>query len=285
MLRSGYTGNEVLQEIATRPLLEPLTSEGEKALRTAGADQRFVDALKSSHPALSPAEALAAHQQQAQQEQRAAASAIQQAELLRSQQAPPPGAPAKPVGAAPTPPNDPQALEKMLHGKLVVFRDEKFASASIDALQGKTLIGLYYSRFMSKAGSDFSKDLAQFYRTTGAKHPEFEIVLVSSDRSAFAMENMIRQEKMPWPALAFDQISQVPMISRFMDNTGASRLMVVDNLGRLHADYHISVLSNNLPLVLPDLAKVIEDPHHASVLAPPVASAPAAKATATPRAQ
>ena len=271
MLRSGYSDAEVLQETASRPLLEPITPAAEQTLRAAGAGQRLVDALKTSRRAVSPAEALAARQQQAIQEQRAAANAIQQAALLHSQQ-PAVAAARSAAGAsagAPGPTPDPHGMESLLRGKLVVFRDEKLVEADTDALEGKKIFGLYYTRLASKAGGNFSNDLVQFYRNTVPKHPEFEIVFMSGDPSLYSMENFMRHLQMPWLAVAFDQLPQVPKLSRLQDPSGAARLLVCDNFGHPLADYHIGSDSSLLPQILPDLEKIIADPTHFSTLAPP----------------
>ena len=265
MLRSGYSDAEVLQETASRPLLEPITPAAEQTLRAAGADQRLVDALKTSRRAVTPAEALAARQQQTLQEQRAA---VQQAALVRSQQ---PAAPVVPnaAAAAAQPSADAHGIEKMLRGKLVVFRDEKLVPADTDALEGKKLFALYYTRLASKAGGNFSSDLVQFYRNTVPKHPEFEVVFMSGDPSLYSMENFMRHLQMPWLAVAFDQISQVPVLSHLQDPSGAPRLLVYDNFGHLFADYRVGSDPGLLPQILPDLAKIIADPTHVSTLAPP----------------
>ena len=276
MLRSGYSDAEVLQETASRPLLEPLTPSAEQTLRAAGAGQRLIDTLKTSRRAASPEEALAARQQQAEQEQRAAA--IQQAALQRAQ--PPQGAPAAPAplpGARP-PARDSQVIENLLRGKLVVFRDEQLQPAEKNALEGKTLIGLYYSRLMSKTGSAFSSDLVQFYRQTVAKHPEFEVVFLSGDPSPYSMDQFVRHVQMPWPAVIWDQLAQVPALARLQDPSGAGRLVLVDNFGRFHADYHITSDGNFMPKILPDLAKLIADPGQTSTLAPPPGAKPSGPA-------
>ena len=271
MLRSGYSDAEVLQETASRPLLEPLTPAAEQTLRAAGADQRLVDALKTSRRAVSPAEALAARQQQAAQEQRAAAYALQQAALLHpSQPATPTTAAAPGTSArAPGPTPDPHVFENLLRGKLVVFRDEKFEPADGNPLDGKKIIGFYFSRLMSKAGNAFTGDLVQFYRTTVARHPEFEVVLVSGDPSLYSMDSYVRHNEMPWLAVAFDQVPQVPMLAQLQAPAGASRLLVCNNYGHMLADYHLGTSPIPLPQILPDLAKIIADPTHPSTLAPP----------------
>ena len=264
MLRSGYTGDEVLRETNGRPLLEPLDDTNEKLLRAAGADTRLVAALRATHPALSADDAAAARAHQLLLDQRN--DATRQLQAARLQQT---AAPAAAAGADSRAPSDPHYIENMLHGKLVAFRDEQLQPLGASALEGKKLFGLYYSSFVSKEGHTFSPQLVQFYHTVVASHPEFEIIFVSGDRSPFAMENAMREAKMPWPAVAFDQIAQTEMVSRFIDPSKASRLIVVTDKGRMLADYRLAVGNPNLPMFLPDLQKVIDDPTKSSVTAPP----------------
>ena len=116
MLRSGYTGDEVLRETSGRPLLEPLDDPNEKLLRAAGADTRLVDALRATHPALSADEAAAARQHAAVAAQRDALT--RQIELARLQGTAAPAAPG--TAATTTPAHRPARLnDPPLHGRAV----------------------------------------------------------------------------------------------------------------------------------------------------------------------
>ncbi len=278
MLRGGYTGDDVLREIAGRPLLEPLDPAAEKSLVEAGADARFIHALETSHRALSADEIAATRQQQAEIDQRAAAA--RQLELARLQ--PAAAAPVSNAGgtvrgtARPGRPNDPRFMENLLRGKLVSMHDGSLQPRAGSSLEGKKLYALYFSSYMSRAGHEFAPDLSRFYQRMQGAHPEFEVVLISGDSSPFAMDNLMRREQMPWPAIAYDQIPQVRMIERFLEHAGASRLMIADNTGWVMADYRISVGNNNLPLILPDLEKVIANPNVLSSMAPPKTNTPGA---------
>ena len=278
MLRGGYTGDDVLREIAGRPLLEPLDPAAEKSLVEAGADPRFINALKVSHRALSDDESAATRQRQAEIDQRDAAT--RQWELARLQ--PSTAAPGTVAAGAsrgtsrPSRPNDAHYMENLLRGKLVSMQNGSLQPRANSSLEGKKLYALYFSQYMSRAGHEFTSDLIRFYQRMQGAHPEFEIILVSGDSSPFAMDNLMRREQMPWPAIAYDQIPQVRMIERFIEHAGASRLMIADNTGWVMADYRISVGNNNLPLILPDLEKLVANPTVLSSLSPPRTNTPGA---------
>jgi hypothetical protein len=44
-----------------------------------------------------------------------------------------------------------------------------------------------------------------FYHRVASLHPEFEIIFVSQDRTAYGMETYILRAEMPWPALVFEK--------------------------------------------------------------------------------
>ncbi len=276
MLRGGYTGADVLHETAGRPLLEPLDAAAEKSLRQAGADTAFIDTLRTTRHALTADEAAAARQRQETVDQRTAAT----------RQAEPPRVPSPPAAAPAVPAPAPTAdryLETLLEGKLATFDDGRFKPQNGSILGNKKIIALYYSTYVSAGGRRFAPELVKFYRGFRPAHPEFELVVISGDRSVFDLENMMRREKMPWPALIFDQLGTAPMkpLMSFMDRSGSSRLILADSGGHMLADYAITFTENNDALVLADVPKVVADPTKASTFAPPhPAAAPAAS---TPR--
>ena len=270
MLRSGYTADEVLRETTARPLLEPIGPDAETALLAAGADARFIDRLKTAHPTLSTGEASAARAHQQLLDMRNDATRQLQASRLQQTAAPVAAAPNPRAGAeAARPAADPHYMANLLRDKLVVYESGSFRPPLSNPLENAKVIGLYCSAYVSASGRQFSPDLVKFYRAVRAKHPEFEIVAVSGDNSVFDMENMMNRQGMPWPALAFDQIKPTKLISQFIDRSGATRLAIVDGAGRLLANYLIQSKDPKIPLILPDLQKVIDDPTQPSTLAPP----------------
>ena len=161
-----------------------------------------------------------------------------------------------------------------MRDKLVALHNGSLLPVSSSEVDDKKLFGLYFAQYMGRKGHEFTPDLINFYQRVHAAHPEFEIVLISNDKSPFQMENLMRRDEMPWPAVAFDRIGEIPMIQRFIDHAYASRLMIVDGTGWVMADYFIGVENNNVPMYLPDLEKVIANPTAVSAVAPPRTAAP-----------
>jgi len=60
-----------------------------------------------------------------------------------------------------------------------------------------------------------------------AAHPEFELIFVSADRSRFGWETYIRETKMPWLAIDYDQLGDLPEIKQIGGESIPS-LLVLD---------------------------------------------------------
>src|SRR5438874_8438669 len=97
MLRSGYSSNALMQELATRHFADTVDEGNEKTLVKAGASAELITALKSGMYSLSPEKTAAVQQQIAAGEQRRAdqaeaarkSDAAYQARLVRERNAKP----------------------------------------------------------------------------------------------------------------------------------------------------------------------------------------------------
>ena len=75
----------------------------------------------------------------------------------------------------------------------------------------------------------FTPKLVEWYNNFKPKHPDFELVFVSSDRDQAAMEGYIKGDNMPWPAVKFDQ-AQIEAFRKF-GSSGIPYLVLIDNEG------------------------------------------------------
>lgn len=64
---------------------------------------------------------------------------------------------------------------------------------------------LYFSAHWCPPCRQFTPKLVEWYKNFQPKHPNFELVFVSSDRSAGDMEKYIKSANMPWPAVKFEK--------------------------------------------------------------------------------
>ena len=86
------------------------------------------------------------------------------------------------------------------------FFDEIRGDLTGPAVEGSPkYTALYFSAEWCPPCKMFTPKLVEWYKDFKAKHPEFELVFVSGDQSADAMENYIKEAGMPWPAVAFDK--------------------------------------------------------------------------------
>ena len=128
------------------------------------------------------------------------------------------------------------AVPDALRGKLTAARgDGALTPLPEDAAAGKKLYALYFSAGWCPPCHKFTPKLVNFYNQVHARHPEFEVVFVSSDRSEDAMRKYMEEYQMPWPALRFDASENLPQI-RGYGGPGIPCLVLVDAAGKVLAD-------------------------------------------------
>ena len=88
---------------------------------------------------------------------------------------------------------------------------------------------LYFSAHWCPPCRMFTPKLVEWYNSFKPKHPEFELVFVSSDRDQAAMEEYIKGDNMPWPAVKFDQ-AQSETFQKF-GSSGIPYLVLIDSEG------------------------------------------------------
>jgi nucleoredoxin len=89
---------------------------------------------------------------------------------------------------------------------------------------------LYFSAHWCPPCRMFTPKLVDWYNTFKPKHPDFELVFVSSDQDQAAMEKYIKGDNMPWPAVKFDQ-AQSETFQKF-SSSGIPYLVLIDSEGK-----------------------------------------------------
>ncbi len=198
MLRSGYSSELVLQELAKRKLADRLGPADEEQLSKAGASKSLISTLESGVYQLSAAENAAFEKKQLSES--TTSKEIQPISSLADN---------RPV---PSPSANMQYEQQIggtmydhLKGDLVYWHEGSLIPVDDEAEQKKRYYLLFFSAIWSKSGRQITTRLVDYYNRVQPQHPEFELVFFSVDRSAFAMENYISQMNMPWPALAYDK--------------------------------------------------------------------------------
>jgi nucleoredoxin len=248
MLRSGYSTDAVEREVAARHFLGIVDANGEKNLVQAGASPALLNGLKSGAFAVPASELVAVQTEFVAKQQRRAREqeesrkldTLYQARLAQTRDAPPDTA-AKVSTIASLVKGD---LTTSRNGMLHPYLDADF--------EKKKLIALYFSAHWYAPCRKFTPNLVAYYNKNAIAHPEFEVLFISNDKSAAAMEGYMRDQQMPWPALNFDKIAGNEALKKYA-GSGIPCLVVVDENGKVIFDTYSGKNYRGPEAVLGDL--------------------------------
>jgi nucleoredoxin len=246
MLRGGDSNAAVMQELGKRHFVGgALSVEDEQKLRKAGASDTLIAQLSDGLYALSPEQSVAATKQIADVAQRRAN------ETARVQ-----------TDNAPSVHN---VVADALKGRLVRLQNGSLVSINDDAVDHKRMIALYFSAHWCGPCRNFTPQLVDYYNRNIAQHPEVEFVFVSDDRSADAMQDYMREAKMPWPAIEFTRLKESGAVRRYA-GSGIPCLVLVDSTGRVVSDTFEGKQYVGPQKVLGDLDKIFQQVPAAGVV-------------------
>jgi hypothetical protein len=249
MLRSGYSSDAVVRELASRKFAGTFDPGLENELVKAGASQSLVEALRTGTYQASASEMAAA------QEQAAAVQARKATEPTQSSR-PNDGLKTASTASAASQPRPQQAgaVYDILKDDLVYWHEGTLVPFDNAVLEKKKLYLLFFSAFGSKEGRQFTPRLVDYYNRVAPRHPEFEVVFFSADRSEFAMQNYISQTNMPWPAVGYDKrFGKTAAIGGRIQHV--PHLVLVDGSGNVLADSGDN--PPNYDKILADLDRVL----------------------------
>jgi nucleoredoxin len=231
MLRSGYSSEAVMGELATRRFADSLDAAVEKNLVKSGATAALVQALKSGNYSVSPDEAIRAQTELAAQAQRRAAQAEESRKfntLYQSQLA-------KERALAASQPTAANIIYPLLKGDLVHWHNGSLARFDDAPLEKKKLYALYFSAHWCAPCRKFTPGLVEYYNRVAPQHPEFELIFISNDRQPFNMETYMKETNMPWPAIDFAKVGGKEALNRYLGK-GIPCLVLVDAGGKVISD-------------------------------------------------
>jgi nucleoredoxin len=231
MLRTGYSSNAVLKELAVRQFGDTFDAEKQNSLLKAGASDDLIKALQSGTYSLSPEQIAAAQQQIVDQAKRRQAEALRERNfdtLYRDQIARQRQAEAMRVPSV----AGPNVIHTAVKGDLVSWQNGSLARFDDEKLENKKLIALYFSAHWCGPCRKFTPNLVNYYNQVAPQHPEFEIIFVSSDKSQFGMDTYMRETKMPWPAIDFQKIAGKNEIMKYAGR-GIPCLVLIDATGKV----------------------------------------------------
>lgn len=149
---------------------------------------------------------------------------------------PPPPASRAAAAASPSAPpvDEPSDVQRWLVGYLVELRDGRLQPADMRRLNGVKFFGIMFSAGWCGPCREFAPHLLDSYRRLKEMYPEFELVLVSRDRSPAEMLAYMREERMPWPALKHGSSREIEGIES-LAGPGIPCLVLIDDHGRVLA--------------------------------------------------
>jgi len=230
MLRSGYSVPTIEAELATRHFADKLDQAKRNQLIKAGATTELLDAIESGKFAVPKDEMEKARQKMEDQAHERALMAerakrndtLYQNQLLKQR-------------ARAVTPGSADAIAGAAKGNLVRLQNGNLVSCYDEELAQKQIYGLYFSAQWCGPCRKFTPQLVAYYNQIAHDHPEFEIIFVSVDKSADAMATYMRDDNMPWPAVEYSKLANVPTLLKYV-GSGIPDLVIVDAHGKVLAD-------------------------------------------------
>jgi len=232
MFRSGYTISTIEAELTTRHFADELDEAKRKQLVKAGATSELLEEIESGKFAVPKEDLEKTHRKMVENdrertlaaEQAKKNDAIYEKQLLRQRTR--------------IFKHGPDAIADVAKGNLVRFQNGNLVSVSDDDLAEKKIYGLYFSAHWCGPCRKFTPKLVDYYNQVVKDHPEFEVIFVSSDKSADAMATYMGEAGMVWPAIEFGKLANVPSLKKYAGD-GIPDLVVVDATGKVLADSYV----------------------------------------------
>ncbi|WP_043583282.1 thioredoxin-like domain-containing protein [Geminisphaera colitermitum] len=149
---------------------------------------------------------------------------------------------AKPASNAPRLPSVTHNLSELL----VTLKDKAFVPVPPDTLKPLKFYGIYFAAGWSGASRKFTPELVAAYPALKAAYPEFEIIFVSADESEPEMLAFMTEEKMPWPAVGYENIKIATSVRKHRSK-GVPNLVFVNAHGKLLASSYVKVKPPEAP--------------------------------------
>jgi nucleoredoxin len=250
MLRSGYSVPTIEAELATRHFADQLDQGKRNQLIKAGATTELLDAIESGNFSVPKDELEKSRRKMDEQAAERAVMAerakrndtLYQNQLLKQRE--------RVVAHGST-----DGIAGAAKGNLVRLQNGNLVSSYDEELAPKQIYGLYFSAHWCPPCRKFTPQLVAYYNQIAHDHPEFEIIFVSADKSAEDMATYMRESGMPWPAVEYGKLANVPALQKYAGR-GIPDLVIVDASGKVLADSFVGGEYVGPGKVLDDLSAI-----------------------------
>jgi thiol-disulfide isomerase/thioredoxin len=144
----------------------------------------------------------------------------------------------------------------MLDGALFELVGHRLKPYSVNKLNDKKYVVLYFSAQWCPACRVFTPRLKAFYENAREMHDNFEVIFISSDRSEQEMLTYIKNTEMPWPVVNYNELKNIPEIQSY-SGPAIPCLVLLDNQGNVLS--HTFEPSNDSPSTYIGPEKVVID--------------------------
>ena len=167
-------------------------------------------------------------------------------------------------------------LAPQLKNDLVALEGKRVHRFDDAPLANAKYFAVYYSASWCGPCKLFTPKLVEFYNRTKPAHPEFELILVSSDYTEPDMEAYMKTDAMPWPALDFRKGATGKHVLTSYRGRGIPCLVFLDANGKVLSHSYVGTSYVGPGKVMADIEKTLGSATAAS----PASTAPTATATA-----
>ncbi|MEM1059934.1 MAG: thioredoxin-like domain-containing protein [Verrucomicrobiota bacterium] len=129
-------------------------------------------------------------------------------------------------------------IYEAVKGKLVAVDGRMVAPLeNTSRVENAKFYAIYFSAHWCPPCRKFTPKLAKFYKKYSQRYGDFDVIFVSSDKSAEAMDEYMIDEKMLFPAVKFEDRKNLGKIDSYRAK-GIPNLVFVDSEGKvLSASY------------------------------------------------
>lgn len=149
-----------------------------------------------------------------------------------------------------------QNISGALGGKLVAVRGKSVLPYAGSDLPQVKYFALYFSAGWCGPCHQFTPALVKFYNEMKPKYPSFEVVFLSRDQGANAMEKYMAEMSMPWPALRYGAAKSDRALMKYA-GPGIPCLVLLNENGEVLSDSYVGSNYVGPYKVMDDLKKLL----------------------------